>query len=68
MQSSTALQLSCTRGPWQFFLSSEQGGGEGGKGGGRGGGRGGQDQNYNAVFNSNAAELFLWAKAIVSLH
>ena len=37
------------------------------EGGGWGGG-GGRDQSYNAVFSSNAAHLFSWAKAIVSLH
>ena len=33
-----------------------------------GGGGEGRDQNWNAVFNSNGAELFLWAKAIVFVH
>ena len=41
------------------------GGGGGGEGGGGGRGRGG-DYNCNAVFRSNAAELYLSAKAIVS--
>ena len=58
MQSSVAMQQSHTRRPTQLFLSSKQGGEEGGGGGGY--------QNYNAVFRSNAAELYLSAKAIVS--
>ena len=61
MQSSAAMQQSCTRGQYNcFLLSSEQGRGEGEKCGGRGGGgggeqgggrggRGGQDHNYNTV-------------------
>ena len=46
----------------------EEGGGElGGEGGGGGGGGGGgEDHNYNAVFRSDAAELYSWVKAIVS--
>ena len=56
----------------QLFLSGEQGG-EGEKGGGRGGGEGGGqqrgrggDHNCNAIFPSSGAELYSWAKAIVS--
>ena len=41
-------------------------GGGGGEGRREGGTSGGQDQNYKAVFRSNAAELYSWAKAIVS--
>ena len=57
--------------PRQLFLSSEHGvgkgeGGGGGGEGGRGGERGGGDLNCNTVFRSNAAELYLSAKAIVS--
>ena len=63
MQSSVAMQQSYTRGPRQLFLSSERGG-EGG---------GGREQankirkNCNSVFCSNAADLYLWTKAIASL-
>ena len=28
--------------------------------------QGGRDQNYNVIFCSNVAELYTWAKAIVS--
>ena len=56
MQSSVAMQQSCSHGPGQLFLYSELGGG------GRGGGG---DHNCNEVFHSNAAELYLWAMAIV---
>ena len=75
MQASAAMQQSCTR--IVSMLSSEQGTGEGEKcggreggggceqGGGRGGG-GGQDHNYNTIFHMDAAELYSWAKAIVS--
>ena len=35
MPSSATMQQSCTRGPWQLFLSSAQGRGEGEGGGGR---------------------------------
>ena len=60
-----------------FLLSNEQGtdegekcGGREGRGGceqgvGRGGG-GGRDHNYNTIFRIDAAELYSWAKAIVS--
>ena len=54
IQSSAAMQQSCTHRPRQLFLSSKQGG------------EGGGYQNYNAVFRSNAAELHSSAKAIVS--
>ena len=73
LQFSVAMQQACTRQPSQLFLSSKQGGegGVGGRGGGGGGGGGGEGgggggyQNYTAVFRSNAAGLYLSAKAIV---
>ena len=71
MQASAAMQRSCTCDKGNCFFTSQQGG-EGKGGGGRGGGGepvgggGGQDQNYNAVFHSNAAELYSWTKATVS--
>ena len=45
-----------------FLLSNEQGRREGEKCRGRG--SGGGDHNYNAVFRSNAAELYSSAKVI----
>ena len=41
MQSSVAMQQSCTRQPRKLFLSSKQGVEDGGVGGGGGGGGGG---------------------------
>ena len=74
METSTAIQQSCTRDKGNCFLTSQEGGGERNGGGGRGEdgeegeqtpeGGGGRDQNYNTVFRSNAAKLYSWAKAI----
>ena len=76
IQSSTAMQQSCTcaQGNCSFPVNKELekgergdgGGGEqgGGEGGGEGG-RGGESHNNNAVFYSNAAELYSWTKVIV---
>ena len=64
MQASAAMQQSCTCDKGNCFFTSQQGGevkGGGGRGEGGGepaGGGGGQNQNYNAVFRSNAAELY----------
>ena len=73
MQAFAAMQQSCTCDKGNCFFTNQQGG-EGKVGGGRGegggepaGGGGGQNQNYNAVFCSNAAELYSWTKATVSL-
>ena len=74
MHPSTAMQQSSACGPRQLFLYSDQGGEEKKEEEeeeveeeeenkkGRGG-----DHNSNTIFPSNEAELYSWAKAIVSL-
>ena len=57
MQSSTAVQQSCTFAQGNCFFPVNKD--EKGVGGG--------NYNYNAPFHSHAAEFCLWAKATVSL-